>query len=111
MPQNVMKDQTHCPKCGWMYCEGYWGEGVCLADMAFSLDPTSAGDEMADYLRRWYEINRETWWDRHRPSADRKGIHADNFILRLIGEVSRIQGEAEKQKNLRHQQSRKNDAF
>lgn len=95
---NAPKDQTHCPKCGWMYCEGYWGEGVCLADMAFSSDPTSVGDEMADYLRRWYELNRETWWDRHRPSADRRGFHADNFMLSLINEVSRIQGEAERQR-------------
>lgn len=30
------KTQNCCPKCGRMYCEGYWGEGVCTADMKFS---------------------------------------------------------------------------
>jgi hypothetical protein len=48
------------------------------------LDPTSAGDLIAEKVRSWYEANRESWWDRHRPSADRKGVHADEFMLRLI---------------------------
>lgn len=51
------------------------------------MDPTARGDEVAAFVRLWYEANRESWWDRHRPSADRKGIHADEFMLRLIGAV------------------------
>lgn len=54
------------------------------------IDPTSAGDMRADLMRRWYERNRETWWDRHRPSADRKGIHADEWMLGLMNEANRI---------------------
>lgn len=44
----------------------------------------------ADLMRRWYEANRETWWDRHRPSADRKGGHADEWMLGLMNEAYRI---------------------
>jgi hypothetical protein len=88
------KDQTFCPKCGRMYCEGYWGEGVCAADMYFGSEPTAAGDAVARYLRDWYEHNRESWWDRHRPSADRNGSHADEFMLSLLNEVARIQAAA-----------------
>ena len=62
--------------------------------MKFSRDPTAQGDEIAVYMREWYEDNRETWWDRHRPGADRKGIHADEFMLRLMAEAERIFAEA-----------------
>jgi hypothetical protein len=87
-----------------MYCEGYWGEGVCTAAMSFSSDPTSRGDEIADYVRTWYERNRETWWDRHKPgitgaAPDRSGVHADEFILRFLGEVARVNAEADRQTN------------
>jgi hypothetical protein len=57
------------------------------------MDPTSRGDIVAEKVRRWYEANRETWWDRHKffPFAmsdpDRTGTHADEFMLRLIGAV------------------------
>lgn len=54
------------------------------------MDPTSRGDLIAEKVRRWYEANRETWWDRHRifaPSPDRDGTHADEFMLRFIGAV------------------------
>lgn len=98
----AVKDQTFCPKCGRMYCEGFWGEGVCLADMHFSDEPTARGDEIADYVRRWYELNRESWWDRHRPGADRRGLHADEFMLGFIQEVGRVTAEAERQKRGRH---------
>lgn len=91
------KDQTFCPKCGRMYCEGFWGEGTCTADMTFSTDPTSRGDEIADYVRRWYEANRETWWQRRGSNADRSGVHADEFMLRFISEVTRVTAEAERQ--------------
>lgn len=93
----IPKDQTHCPKCHRMYCEGFWGEGTCIAEMKFSRDPTSRGDEIADYVRRWYEINRETWWDRCRPASDRSGVHADNFMLSFLSEVHRVSQEAERQ--------------
>ena len=96
-----MKDQTSCPKCHRLYCEGYWGEGVCIADMAFSRDPTARGDEIGDYVRQWYERNRESWWSRHRPQffsyRDNSGVVADNFILAMIGEVGRVQREADRQ--------------
>jgi hypothetical protein len=57
-----------------------------MADM----DPTSRGDMQVDLLRRWYERNRETWWDRHRPGADRKGAHADDWMCGLWNEAGRI---------------------
>ena len=44
----------------------------------------------ADLLRQWYEVNRETFFDRHWPftrSPDRNGVHADEYMLRLIGAV------------------------
>jgi hypothetical protein len=57
------------------------------------MDPTARGDEIASKVRQWYEANRESWWDRHRPSADRNGSHADEFILGLINAVSRADAE------------------
>lgn len=56
------------------------------------LDPTARGDLIAEHVRRWYEANRESWWDRHRPgiwgsAPDRSGAHADNFMLRLVNAV------------------------
>ena len=56
------------------------------------LDPTTRGDLIAEEVRRWYEANRETWWQRHKPgiygaAPDRSGVHADNFILGLIQAV------------------------
>ena len=58
-----------------------------------NLDPTTRGDCVAEAVRSWYERNRETWWQRHRPgiwgsAPDRAGVHADNFILRLISAVN-----------------------
>jgi hypothetical protein len=58
--------------------------------MRFSSDPTSRGDEVAAFVRQWYETNRESWWDRHRPGADRKGVHADEFMIGFINEVGRV---------------------
>jgi hypothetical protein len=95
------KDQTFCPKCHLMYCEGYWGEGVCIADMRFSSDPTSRGDDIADYVRQWYELNRETWLDRHQIPfgyvPDKSGVHADEFMLQFLSEVRRVNAEADRQ--------------
>jgi hypothetical protein len=59
-------------------------------DMRFSSDPTARGDEITAFVRQWYEANRESWWDRHRPSADRNGSHADEFMLSFINEVGRV---------------------
>lgn len=70
-----------------------------LWPMVFSSDPTSRGDEIADYLRQWYEANRESWWDRHRPQLfsyrDNSGVVADGFMLSLLNEIDRITNEAE----------------
>ena len=92
------KDQTRCPKCGRLFCEGYWGEGVCIADMRFSTEPTARGDDIAFYVRQWYEINRETWWQHRRSVNDRmeRGI-ADEFMLSFIAEVRRVNEEADRQ--------------
>lgn len=88
-----------------MYCEGYWGEGVCTADMHFGHDPTAAGDAMAEYLRVWYEAHRESWWDRNQFSKNQQLLRAgvaDSFMLGLLNEVHRIQearrAEQEKQR-------------
>lgn len=94
------KDQTWCPKCGRMYCEGYWREGVCTADMHFSGEPTSDFDATGEYLRAWYEVHRETWWDRNRYSKNQKLLRmgtADNFMLGLLNEVHRINEERKRQ--------------
>lgn len=102
---SVSKDQTICPKCGRMYCEGFWGEGVCTADMYFGTEPTSAGDNFASYLRQWYEAHRETWWERSRfNSRGRQWEWAsDNLMLGMMEEVRRIeeaaQMESEKRRN------------
>ena len=100
------KDHTLCPKCGRMYCEGFWDEGVCIDDMRFSSDPTSRGDEIADYVRQWYEINRETWWQHHRRRADDSRGIADEFMLSFIAEVRRVTMEADWQ-NTHERQPRK----
>ena len=91
------KDQTPCPKCGRLYCEGYWGEGVCTADMRFSTEPTALGDDIAEYVRAWYEANRETWWERRHDSAARSRGVADEFMLSFIAEVRRVMEEADRQ--------------
>lgn len=88
-----------------MYCEGYWGDGACTADMKFSSDPTAQGDDIAKYVRRWYESNRETWRDRF---WKRWRYCADEFMLGLINEVGRVQDKAEHQESEEHQR-REND--
>ena len=55
-------------------------------------DPTSRGDNVAQRVRDWYEANRETWWQRHKPgifgyAPDRSGVHADEFMLSFIAAV------------------------
>jgi hypothetical protein len=87
------KDQSFCPKCHRMYCEGYWGEGVCIADMHFSGEPTSDGDNAAEYLRVWYEAHREGWNERRKK---RWLITADNLMLGLMNEMHRIESERQR---------------
>jgi hypothetical protein len=62
------------------------------------MDPTSRGDMEAAIIREWYERNRETWWNRIWPfgaGPDRTGLHADEFMLRFIGEVHRVRALAD----------------
>jgi hypothetical protein len=61
--------------------------------MSDGMDPTARGDLVAEKVRAWYEANRETWWDRHKPGIigagpDRDGSHADEFMLRFIAAVA-----------------------
>lgn len=77
-----------------MFCEGYWKEGVCTADMKFCGEPTADGDAVATYVRAYYEAHREGWRDRYRKQWQ---WAADEFILGLIGEVRRVQQERERQ--------------
>lgn len=98
----IEDSQARCPKCDHWYCPDMTRVGVCVADMHFSDDATSRGDEVASYVRYWYERNRETWWDRHKPGVvgaapDRSGAHSDDFVLRLVAEVGRVQSEAQRQ--------------
>jgi hypothetical protein len=70
--------------------------GVPQNEMWFSSEPTARGDDIAAYVRKWYEANRETWWRRHKPgifgyAPDRSGVHADEFMLAFINEVDRVQ--------------------
>lgn len=60
------------------------------------LDPTSRGDMIAEKVRFWYEANRESWWDRHRPNGDRKGGHADEFMLGFVNSVRQATEEIDK---------------
>lgn len=62
------------------------------------MDPTTRGDIIAEKVRAWYEANRERWRDRHNPLGlfgvpDRAGVHADNFILRLVQAVNQADEE------------------
>jgi hypothetical protein len=83
-----------------MYCEGFWKEGVCIADMHFSGEPTSDGDAVAEYLRVWYEAHRESRWERSKWNTRGRrweGPWADEFMLGLINEVYRINCEHARQ--------------
>ncbi len=67
-------------------------------DLEFSSDPTSRSDEIADYVRQWYEQHRETWFERHSPfgtNRKRGSALADEFMLGLIAEVRRVLKQAE----------------
>lgn len=59
----------------------------------FCGEPTADGDIAADFIRQWYEANRESWFDRHWPfGINRKNGSdiEDNFILELISQVGRL---------------------
>jgi hypothetical protein len=114
--QTIIAGDRACPLFGrhkWIFDRneprnepppGWWWEfskcKVCTADMHFCGEPTSDGDAVAEYVRVWYEANRETWFDRHAPfGINRKNgcALADEFILSLIGEVRRVNDECERQ--------------
>jgi hypothetical protein len=65
-------------------------------EMYFCGEPTADGDSAAEYLRRWYETNRETWWDRRR-CPPLNNPWADNLMLGLYDEVLRIEAERRRQ--------------
>lgn len=65
-----------------------------MSEMRFSYDSTARGDEIADYVRQWYEKNREGWQER---LFKRWEVAADEFMIRLVNEVIRVTGEAERQ--------------
>lgn len=94
----MMKDQTFCPRCGRLYCEGFWQEGVCIKDMHFCGEPTADFDESGRCLRAYYEAHRETLWDRSKFNrrAWREGL-ADEFMLGILNEVDRIDEERKRQ--------------
>ena len=48
------------------------------------MDPTSRGDMCAELMRRWYEDNRENWWDR----LGRREECADNFAIGMMNEAA-----------------------
>jgi hypothetical protein len=73
---------------------------VPTSEMHFCGEPTADGDMAAEYLRHWYEANRETWWDRRkRPPLNNPW--ADNLMLGLYDEVLRIEEEKQRQINAR----------
>lgn len=101
----VQKDQTLCPKCYRMYCEGFLHEGLCTTDMHFCGEPTADFDERGRCLRVWYEAHRESWWDRSLISKNQALLRmgtADEFMLGLLNEVYRIDQERQRQCNLGH---------
>lgn len=64
-----------------------------MTKLNLSDEPTARADDIADAVRQWYERHRETWWDRHWPlgaGPDRSGVHADEFMLRLISVVNAV---------------------
>ena len=61
------------------------------------MDATSRGDKETELCRRWYEANRESWGDRLRLNADRKGAHADEWMIGFRNEVLRISNLTDKE--------------
>lgn len=68
---------------------------IPVSQMHFCGEPTADFDTAAEYLRSWYEANRETWWER-RGKRWELGI-ADNLMLGLLNEVYRIECEKRRQ--------------
>jgi len=56
--------------------------GVTYGDGYKAVISHNRDDFVAAYVRAWYELNRETWWQRHFGSGP-----TDQFILDLIAEV------------------------
>ena len=60
----------------------------------FCGEPTADGDIMADWLRQWYEANRESWFDRHWPFGINRrhgSALADEWMLGFIQQFNRVQ--------------------
>jgi hypothetical protein len=60
----------------------------------FCGEPTADGDIAADWLRQWYEANRESWFDRHWPfGVNRKhgSALADEWMLSFMQQFYRLQ--------------------
>lgn len=55
------------------------------------LDDTHRGRLLAQLMRRWYEKNRETWWDRNRPHMYRRVEATDDFMVALMREADSLQ--------------------
>lgn len=70
---------------------------IPTSEMRFSGDPTADGDTAAEYMRAWYEAHRET--DRARKGKPWELGLADNFMLGLMNEASRIEAERRRQMN------------
>ena len=68
---------------------------IPVSEMQFCGEPTADGDTAAEYLRAWYESNRET--DRQRKGRPWELGLADNFIIGLMNEVYRIESEKHRQ--------------
>ncbi len=57
------------------------------------MDPTSRGDMKAELLRRYYEANRENWWQRYW----RRQECADEFMIGMMNEAGRITAMSDKE--------------
>lgn len=57
------------------------------------IDPTSYSDELAWELRKYYEQNRESWWDRRSEIGRlrRRGVIADDLMLGLLGVIAKFE--------------------
>jgi hypothetical protein len=56
----------------------------------FPADPTAREGQIAYYIRDWYELNRETWWDRLWPFSNK----SDEWMFRFIAKVHEIEDAA-----------------
>lgn len=61
------------------------------------MDPTAKGDMKASLLRRYYEANRDGWWQRHFGMCPpNRGDVADELMLGMLQESARINSLSDK---------------